>query len=166
MSTSRSPSRDATHAFGFRDPSTSDQKTIDYYPFMAEAIIDAQECFRRILREDTGGRWLIMHYLGYLCELSDAPFQANYGGQTACARRSLGSPTLDAAAGTYSCCFRGEGQPAGYHTTQHSWALDYIEYALEQNVVAGYEDGLYHPDDIVTRDQMAVYVARAFELTG
>jgi len=31
-------------------------------------------------------------------------------------------------------------------------------------VVNGYEDGLYHPEIVVTRDQMAVYVARAFEL--
>jgi len=31
-------------------------------------------------------------------------------------------------------------------------------------VVHGYEDGLYHPADRVTRGQMAVYVARAFGL--
>jgi hypothetical protein len=30
--------------------------------------------------------------------------------------------------------------------------------------VAGYPDGLYHPEVVVTRDQMAVYVARAFGL--
>jgi PKD repeat protein len=41
------------------------------------------------------------------------------------------------------------------------WALDYVEYAVDQNVVAGYEDGNYHPERQVTRDQMAVYVARA-----
>ena len=41
------------------------------------------------------------------------------------------------------------------------WALDYVEYAVDQNVVAGYEDGLYHPEYEVTRDQMAVYVTRA-----
>jgi len=31
-------------------------------------------------------------------------------------------------------------------------------------VVNGYDDGNYHPEIAVTRDQMAVYVARAFEL--
>jgi hypothetical protein len=31
-------------------------------------------------------------------------------------------------------------------------------------VVQGYEDGTYQPLWPVTRDQMAVYVARAFEL--
>ena len=41
------------------------------------------------------------------------------------------------------------------------WALDYVEYAVESNVVAGYGDGYYHPEYQVTRDQMAVYVARA-----
>ncbi len=41
------------------------------------------------------------------------------------------------------------------------WALDYVEYAVAQNVVAGYGDGTYHPEYEVTRDQMAVYVARA-----
>jgi hypothetical protein len=31
-------------------------------------------------------------------------------------------------------------------------------------VVQGYDDGYYHPEVMVTRDQMAVYVARAFDL--
>jgi len=41
------------------------------------------------------------------------------------------------------------------------WALDYVQYAVEQNVIAGYDDGYYHPEYRVTRDQMAVYAARA-----
>jgi DNA-binding beta-propeller fold protein YncE len=41
------------------------------------------------------------------------------------------------------------------------WALKYVEYAVSQNVVAGYLDGTYHPEYPVTRDQMAVYVARS-----
>jgi len=41
------------------------------------------------------------------------------------------------------------------------WALDYVEYAVAQNVVAGYDDGYYHPLYQVDRGQMAVYVARA-----
>jgi len=44
--------------------------------------------------------------------------------------------------------------------TDH-WAYDYVEYAAAQSVVAGYDDGSYHPEYEVTRDQMAVYVARA-----
>jgi len=44
------------------------------------------------------------------------------------------------------------------------WAYTHIEYCVENGVVQGYDDGLYHPDIVVTRDQMAVYIARAFEL--
>jgi hypothetical protein len=46
------------------------------------------------------------------------------------------------------------------------WAYVHIEYCVENGVVAGYLDGLYHPEIVVTRDQMAVYVARAFGLVG
>jgi hypothetical protein len=41
------------------------------------------------------------------------------------------------------------------------WALDYVEYAVDQHVVAGYDDGSYHPEHQVNRAQMAVYIARA-----
>jgi len=41
------------------------------------------------------------------------------------------------------------------------WAFDEIEACADQNIVAGYPDGLYHPEIEVTRDQMAVYIARA-----
>jgi len=41
------------------------------------------------------------------------------------------------------------------------WAYPHIEYCAEQNVLVGYGDGTYHPEYKVTRDQMAVYVARA-----
>ena len=44
------------------------------------------------------------------------------------------------------------------------WAYTHIEYCVENGIVQGYPDGCYHPADVVTRDQMAVYVARAFEL--
>jgi hypothetical protein len=42
------------------------------------------------------------------------------------------------------------------------WAYKYVEYIANAGVVKGYADGNYHPDIVVTRDQMAVYVARAF----
>jgi Tol biopolymer transport system component len=44
------------------------------------------------------------------------------------------------------------------------WAYKHIEFCVEHGVVQGYDDGSYHPDYVVTRDQMAVYVARAFNL--
>ncbi len=45
-----------------------------------------------------------------------------------------------------------------------SWAYRHIEYCVEHGVVQGYSDGQYYPGNVVTRDQMAVYVARAFDL--
>jgi hypothetical protein len=44
------------------------------------------------------------------------------------------------------------------------WAYKHVEYCVGQGVVKGYDDGTYRPTEAVTRDQMAVYVARAFKL--
>ena len=41
------------------------------------------------------------------------------------------------------------------------WALDHVEYAVSHDVVAGYQDGHYHPEYRVDRGTMAVYIARA-----
>lgn len=41
------------------------------------------------------------------------------------------------------------------------WALEAIAGCIEGGIVAGYPDGLYHPEVLVTRDQMAVYISRA-----
>jgi PKD repeat protein len=45
--------------------------------------------------------------------------------------------------------------PAGY------WAYKYVAYAVEAGVVQGYDETHYGPDTVVTRDQMAAFVARA-----
>ena len=47
--------------------------------------------------------------------------------------------------------------PTGY------WAYQHVEYCKAQSIVSGYGDD-YRPENAVTRDQMAVYVARAFGL--
>lgn len=46
------------------------------------------------------------------------------------------------------------------------WAYRYVEYCADpaQAVVKGYLDGTYRPEVNVTRDQMAVYMCRAFDL--
>ncbi len=41
------------------------------------------------------------------------------------------------------------------------WAFHEIEACYRAGIVAGYDDGKYHPELQVTRDQMAVYIARA-----
>ena len=44
------------------------------------------------------------------------------------------------------------------------WSSKQIAYLYQHGVVKGYEDGYYRPGSYVTRDQMAVYIARAFGL--
>ncbi|MFB3879936.1 MAG: S-layer homology domain-containing protein [Armatimonadota bacterium] len=46
------------------------------------------------------------------------------------------------------------------------WSYKHIEYCVSQGVVRGFEDGYYHPADIVTRAQMAVYIYNAFGLSA
>jgi hypothetical protein len=48
--------------------------------------------------------------------------------------------------------------------TAWAWCHKHVEYLAAHGVVHGYEDGLYHPEIVVTRDQMAVYIANAFDL--
>ena len=47
--------------------------------------------------------------------------------------------------------------------TDH-WAFKYVEHIRSEGVTGGYPDGKYHPEYACTRDQMAVFVQRAFEL--
>jgi len=54
--------------------------------------------------------------------------------------------------------------PSFPDVTSDFWAYTHIEYCVGQGVVRGYEDGSYHPEVTVTCDQMAVYIARAFQL--
>ena len=58
------------------------------------------------------------------------------------------------------------GSPTFSDVPETSWAFDHVEYIADPSraVTQGYPDGLYHPEAVVSRDQMAVYVAGAFEL--
>ena len=58
------------------------------------------------------------------------------------------------------------GSPSFPDVDSGFWAYEYIQYIADdkRNVTQGYTDGLYHPETVVSRDQMAVYVARAFGL--
>ena len=74
--------------------------------------------------------------------------------------RSIATPTGEAGLADYV-----PANPRNFpDVASDFWAWKHIEYCVENSVVNGYEDGLYHPEVVVTRDQMAVYVARAFEL--
>lgn len=63
---------------------------------------------------------------------------------------ALGVQEADAAAG-----FPDWDVQAG------AWYVPYIEWAFENGIVSGYDDGTFGPDDNVTRGQVAVMMARA-----
>jgi hypothetical protein len=84
-----------------------------------------------------------------------------YHGSTAVTRDQMAVYISRALAGGDENVPEFTDVPTFPDVSEGSWALDYVEYAVSQNVVAGYEDGTYHPEYEVTRDQMAVYVARA-----
>jgi len=44
------------------------------------------------------------------------------------------------------------------------WACKYVEYCVANDIVGGYDPVTYGPDIVVTRDQMAVFISRAFDL--
>jgi len=54
----------------------------------------------------------------------------------------------------------GPATPSFPDVPADQWAFRYIEYCKELGIVGGYWDG-YHPEWVVTRDQMAVFIARA-----
>jgi hypothetical protein len=46
------------------------------------------------------------------------------------------------------------------------WCAKHVEYLAANEVVTGYPDGAYRPTAHVSRNQMAVYITRAFELVA
>ncbi|MCJ7751718.1 MAG: S-layer homology domain-containing protein, partial [Armatimonadetes bacterium] len=56
------------------------------------------------------------------------------------------------------------GTPTFPDVDELFWAYRHVEYCVGEGIVRGYDDDCYHPEIVVTRDQMAVYVARAFGL--
>ena len=44
------------------------------------------------------------------------------------------------------------------------WAYRYVEYCFANGLVLGYDPYTYAPNVTVTRDQMAVFIARALPL--
>jgi hypothetical protein len=45
-----------------------------------------------------------------------------------------------------------------------AWCFQYVEYIADLDIVLGYPDGTYRPEEVMARDQMAVYIQRAFHL--
>lgn len=55
----------------------------------------------------------------------------------------------------------GPAQASFEDVPAEHWAFKYVEYAVDRGVVAGYDDGLYRPERLLDRGQMAVFIARA-----
>jgi len=74
--------------------------------------------------------------------------------------RAVAAPTGEGGLSDYSA----PATPTFRDVPGDSWCYRHIEYLVTLGIAAGYPDGGYHPDEVVARDQMAVYVARAFGL--
>ncbi|MFL8939033.1 S-layer homology domain-containing protein [Rossellomorea oryzaecorticis] len=61
--------------------------------------------------------------------------------------------------------FEGVQRESSFNdVAKESFASGYIEEAVEKNIIKGYTDGTFRPNDIVTRGQMAIFISRAFQL--
>jgi PKD repeat protein len=82
-------------------------------------------------------------------------------------RAQMATYIARAAAGGEAAVPEYTGAPSFRDVTSDNawaWALKYVEYARAARIIGGYSGGFYHPEYEVTRDQMAVYLARAFKL--
>ncbi len=62
--------------------------------------------------------------------------------------------------------FQPPAKPTFSDVPATSWCYRHIEFLVSRSVTSGYADGRYRPAAMVTRDQMAVYIVRAFEMGG
>jgi competence protein ComEC len=59
----------------------------------------------------------------------------------------------------------GTKRPSSFSdVSSQSYAVGYIESAVENGIIKGYSDQTFRPNDIVNRGEMAIFLARAFEL--
>ncbi len=98
--------------------------------------------------------------VGYGLRLYNPEYEVTRDEMAAYMARALVAPEGDAGLADYI-----PADPRNFpDVASDSWAYRHIEYCVEKGVVEGYEDGHYHPEYVVTRDQMAVYISRAFGL--
>ncbi|WLR49068.1 S-layer homology domain-containing protein [Halobacillus litoralis] len=50
--------------------------------------------------------------------------------------------------------------------SEDHWASGYIGAAAKANILSGYKDGTFHPDENLSRAEMATIVSRAYQLQG
>jgi len=86
--------------------------------------------------------------------------EVDRGQMAAFIARAIVTPHGEAGLATYI----PPGTPSFPDVAADFWTYKHIEYLKEHLIVGGYPDGWYHPEVVCTRDQMAVYITRAFGL--
>jgi PKD repeat protein len=76
-------------------------------------------------------------------------------------RALMATYTARALAGGDSSVPDGPPTPTFPDVDTGFWAYKYVEYAVSHHVVQGYDDGYYHPEILLDRGQMAVFIARS-----
>jgi hypothetical protein len=61
---------------------------------------------------------------------------------------------------------RTTGDTSFSDVTARDWYSDAVQTAASNQLIAGYEDGTFRPNDTITREQAMVIIARAMTLTG
>ena len=84
-----------------------------------------------------------------------------YRPDTAVSRDQMAIYTARALAGGDAAVPTGPADPTFPDVASEGVTYRYIEYAVANEIVFGYPDGLYHPERNVDRGQMAVFIARA-----
>ena len=114
-----------------------------------------------LFRDVPRGHWAY----DYIAACHDAGIVGGYGDGTyrpelAVSRDQMAVFISRALAGGDASVPPGPAEATFPDVPVEHWAFRHIEYAGAQGIVAGYEDGLYRPEGLVDRGQMAVFVAR------
>lgn len=99
---------------------------------------------------------------GYEGDLYEPSWNVTRGQMAVFIARALVAPSGDAGVSA------GPTEPTFPDVTSAnawSWCYNHVEHIAGLGVTQGYFDDLYHPEYVCARDQMAVFVARAFGLS-
>ncbi len=86
--------------------------------------------------------------------------EVNRGQMAAFLARSLVDPTGDEGLAD----FEPPSTPTFPDVPESFWAFVYIEFIVQEGVTEGFDDNRYHPEIVVDRAQMAVFIFRGFDL--
>ena len=78
--------------------------------------------------------------------------------------RAIATPTGEPGMATYIPTTTTFADVTSDPLDPYQTCYKYVEYIADKGVTQGYPDGLYHPERVVSRGLMAIYVARAFAL--